>query len=88
MVGAARLRNGTQRRILVDMAAARTVLQFLDGVIHGRGVDFLVLAGFELTGVAAGAIRPVSGILPGNDFIVGGVAADAEHTGLVRTVGR
>ena len=72
----------------VSVAAARTILQFGHRVQNLRRVDLLVRAGLEVRGVAAGAVRLVSGETPGRRLAVRLVAARAGDARVVRLVER
>lgn len=86
MLTAAVFRNRCEGRVGVDMATARAVLQLQDVVIDHRGFDFLMRALLEITGMATGAVRFISGELPGNDLVIVRMAGAAKHAGPVRFV--
>ena len=72
---------------IVDVATARTVLEFRDGIPRCcRSLGFLMRVCFEVTGVTAGTESGVRAESPRDYFIVAGMTAKAGDAAIVSTV--
>ena len=73
-----------ERVVRIEVAAARAVLQFRNGVVdRGRALGLLVRALLVAPGVATSAVGRIRTVLPADGFAVGGMTGPAADTRIV-----